>query len=42
LDYLGGLDTPNKTDGLTALFNGKVDTLSKEQKNALKTVLIAF
>jgi transcriptional regulator with XRE-family HTH domain len=42
LDYLGGLDKVNNTDGLTALFNSKADYLSKEQKNALKTVLAAF
>lgn len=42
LDYLGGLDNSTNNNSLAALFNAKVDSLSKEQVNALKTVLMAF
>ncbi len=42
LDFLGGLDSKTDKDGLSVLFNGKASSLSKEQKNALKTILTAF
>lgn len=42
LDFLGGLDSKTDKDGLTTLFNGKLSKLSKDQKKALKTVLLAF
>ena len=42
LDYLGGLDSKSDKDGLSVLFNGKLSSLSKDQKNALKTILTAF
>ena len=42
LDYLGGLDGKGNADDLTTLLNSKADSLSNEQKNALKTVLLAF
>lgn len=42
LDYLGGLDNSGSSDDLSALFSSKAGSLTKEQKNALKTVLLAF
>ena len=42
LDYLGGLDNSGNADDLSALFNSKASSFTKEQKNALKTVLVAF
>ncbi len=42
LDYLGGLDVPGSSNDLSALFNSKAGSLSKDQKNVLKTVLEAF
>jgi len=42
LDFLGGLENNAINNELTALFNEKASVLSNEQKNALKTILLAF
>jgi len=42
LEFLAGIEQSNGKSELSALFNAKVDKLSKQQINALKTVLNHF
>jgi len=42
LDYLAGTEVNSSNNELVAIFNAKADLLSKQQTQALKTILLAF